>query len=781
MYRLVISEVLCVTDTKRTCTAWLSVRCCVWQIPRGHVPSGYQWGVVCETDTKRTCTVWWSVRCCVWDRYQEDMYRLVISEVLCVRQISRGHVPSGDQWGVVCETDTKRTCTIWWSVKCCVWQIPRGHVPSGYQWGVVCETDTKRTCTVWWSVRCCVWDRYQEGMYRLVISEVLCVTETKRTCTVWWSVRCCVWDRYQEHMYRLVISEVLCVWQRPRGHVPSGDQWGVVCDRDQEDMYRLVISDVLCVWQIPRGHVPSGDQWRVVCEADTKRTCTVWWSVTCCVCDRYQEDMYRLVISEVLCVWQIPRGHIPSGDQWGVCVTDTKSTCTVWWSVRCCVWDRYQEDMYRLVISEVLCVWQIPRGHVPSGDQWGVCVWQRPRGHVPSGDQWGVVCETDTKRTCTIWWSVRCCVCDRDQEDMYRLVISEVLCMWQRPRGHVPSVISEVLCVTKTKRTCTVCDQWGVVCVTETKRTCTVCDQWGVVCVTETKRTCTVCDQWGVVCVTETKRTCTVWWSVKCCVWQRPRGHVPSVISEMLCVTETKRTCTVCDQWGVVCDRDQEDMYRLWPVRCCVWQRPRGHVPSVISEVLCVTETKRTCTVCDQWGIVYVTETKRTCTVCDQWGVVCDRDQEDMYRLWSVRYCVCDRDQEDMYPLWSVRYCVCDRDQEDMYRLWSVRYCVCDRDQEDMYRLWSVRCCVCDRDQEDMYRLVISNYEEKQKELMEENSDLRQCLSDMQKELHALLGMRTNRTRVIWCPLSSLSIITILFNYTFIYLKCSQLLKNYKF
>ena len=56
---------------------------------------------------------------------------------------------------------------------------------------------------------------------------------------------------------------------------------------------------------------------------------------------------------------------------------------------------------------------------------------------------------------------------------------------------------------------------------------------------------------------------------------------------------------------------------------------------------------------------------------------------------------------------------------------------------------------MCDRDQEDMYRLVISNYEEKQKELMEENSDLRQCLSDMQKELHALLGMRTNRTRVI--------------------------------
>ena len=47
-----------------------------------------------------------------------------------------------------------------------------------------------------------------------------------------------------------------------------------------------------------------------------------------------------------------------------------------------------------------------------------------------------------------------------------------------------------------------------------------------------------------------------------------------------------------------MCDRDQEDMYRL-----------------VISEVLCVTESKR------------------TYTVCDQGGVVCDRDQEDMYRL----------------------------------------------------------------------------------------------------------------------------------------------------
>ena len=57
-----------------------------------------------------------------------------------------------------------------------------------------------------------------------------------------------------------------------------------------------------------------------------------------------------------------------------------------------------------------------------------------------------------------------------------------------------------------------------------------------------------------------------------------------------------------------------------------------------------------------------------------------------------------------------------------------------------------------------MYRLVISNYEEKQKELMEENSDLRTCLTDMQKELHTLLRMRTGRTRVS----RSLSMTTIL-------------------
>ena len=39
-----------------------------------------------------------------------------------------------------------------------------------------------------------------------------------------------------------------------------------------------------------------------------------------------------------------------------------------------------------------------------------------------------------------------------------------------------------------------------------------------------------------------------------------------------------------------------------------------------------------------------------------------------------------------------------------------------------------------------MYRSVISNYEDKQKELMVENADLRQCLRDMQRELVGLLN-----------------------------------------
>ena len=47
--------------------------------------------------------------------------------------------------------------------------------------------------------------------------------------------------------------------------------------------------------------------------------------------------------------------------------------------------------------------------------------------------------------------------------------------------------------------------------------------------------------------------------------------------------------------------------------------------------------------------------------------------------------------------------------------------------------------CIC-RQEEEMYRSVISNYEDKQKELMVENTELRQCLRDMQRELVGLLN-----------------------------------------
>lgn len=41
--------------------------------------------------------------------------------------------------------------------------------------------------------------------------------------------------------------------------------------------------------------------------------------------------------------------------------------------------------------------------------------------------------------------------------------------------------------------------------------------------------------------------------------------------------------------------------------------------------------------------------------------------------------------------------------------------------------------------QEEMYQVLISNYEEKQQELRVENSDLRDCLLDMQRELSSLV------------------------------------------
>ena len=46
-----------------------------------------------------------------------------------------------------------------------------------------------------------------------------------------------------------------------------------------------------------------------------------------------------------------------------------------------------------------------------------------------------------------------------------------------------------------------------------------------------------------------------------------------------------------------------------------------------------------------------------------------------------------------------------------------------------------------------MYQLLVSNYEEKQQELRVENSDLRDCLIDMQKELSSVLNTSsTNMT-----------------------------------
>lgn len=40
-----------------------------------------------------------------------------------------------------------------------------------------------------------------------------------------------------------------------------------------------------------------------------------------------------------------------------------------------------------------------------------------------------------------------------------------------------------------------------------------------------------------------------------------------------------------------------------------------------------------------------------------------------------------------------------------------------------------------------MYQLLITNYEEKHQELRVENSDLRDCLLDMQKQLTVLVDM----------------------------------------
>ena len=44
------------------------------------------------------------------------------------------------------------------------------------------------------------------------------------------------------------------------------------------------------------------------------------------------------------------------------------------------------------------------------------------------------------------------------------------------------------------------------------------------------------------------------------------------------------------------------------------------------------------------------------------------------------------------------------------------------------------------RHEEEVYRQVISSYEAKQKQLLVENSDMRQCLNNLQKELLSLLN-----------------------------------------
>ncbi len=66
------------------------------------------------------------------------------------------------------------------------------------------------------------------------------------------------------------------------------------------------------------------------------------------------------------------------------------------------------------------------------------------------------------------------------------------------------------------------------------------------------------------------------------------------------------------------------------------------------------------------------------------------------------------------------------------------------------------------RHEEEMYRLVITDYEERQKQLMVENTELRSCLNNMQKELVQLLnepsvpsnGSQVNKTKVFFFWLS---------------------------
>ncbi|CAH1775353.1 unnamed protein product, partial [Owenia fusiformis] len=51
------------------------------------------------------------------------------------------------------------------------------------------------------------------------------------------------------------------------------------------------------------------------------------------------------------------------------------------------------------------------------------------------------------------------------------------------------------------------------------------------------------------------------------------------------------------------------------------------------------------------------------------------------------------------------------------------------------------------KQEEDMYRLIITNYEDRQKELMLENKELRECLVTMQKELISLLNQQPSPSK----------------------------------
>jgi len=53
--------------------------------------------------------------------------------------------------------------------------------------------------------------------------------------------------------------------------------------------------------------------------------------------------------------------------------------------------------------------------------------------------------------------------------------------------------------------------------------------------------------------------------------------------------------------------------------------------------------------------------------------------------------------------------------------------------------LYTVKCIISSNEQE-MYRLIITNYEDSQRQLLSENADMRKYLKQMQDELIAALN-----------------------------------------